>query len=71
VPKDVPLDSRETTEGNGKGLPQAFLSLGTRTLLDDLARNDVRLPSVDAPQPVPKETAQNVPDLNRPYAPHP
>ena len=29
VPKDVPIDVLETTEGNGKGLPLAFLSLGT------------------------------------------
>jgi len=69
VPKDVPLDSRETTEGEGKGLPTAFLSLGTRTFLDDLARNDVRLPSLDEPDPVPMETPRHEPDLHRPYAP--
>lgn len=71
VPKDVALESRETTEGAGKGLPQAFLSLGTRTFLEDLARNDVRLPSLDEPDPVPMATTRNVPDLERPYAPQP
>lgn len=71
VPKDVPLESRETTEGEGKGLPLAFLSLGTRTFLDDLGRNDVRVPAVDDPLPVPKETPRHTPDLLRPYAPEP
>jgi glycosyltransferase involved in cell wall biosynthesis len=71
VPKDVPLDSRETTEGNGKGLPLAFLSLGTRTFLSDVARNDLRLPSLDDPDPVPMETPRHVPDLERPFVAQP
>ncbi|MGZ5474299.1 MAG: glycosyltransferase [Thermoanaerobaculia bacterium] len=71
VPKDVPVDSRETTDGNGKGLPLAFLSLGTRTFLNDVARNDLRLPSLGDPDPVPMETPRHVPDLQRPYVPQP
>jgi glycosyltransferase involved in cell wall biosynthesis len=67
VPKDVPLDSRETTEGNGKGLPLAFLSLGTRTFLNDLAGDGVRLPPADEPHPEPKVTQRQEPDLERPF----
>lgn len=68
VPKDVPLDSRETTEGNGKGLPLAYLSLGTRTFLDDLAANRLRLPSAAEPEREPRQTPRHVPDLERPLA---
>ena len=68
VPKNVPLDSRETTEGGGKGLPMAFLSLGTRTFLEDLAANRVRLPSADEPEREPRETQRNEPDLERAFA---
>lgn len=69
VPKDVPLDSRETTEGNGKGLPLAFLSLGTRTFLEDLAAGGVRPPLPDEPVREPRETPRHEPDLERPFVP--
>jgi len=69
VPKDVPLDSRETTEGNGKGLPLAYLSLGTRNFLNDLAAGAVRLPSADEPAREPRQTPRHEPDLERPFAP--
>lgn len=68
VPKDVPLDSRETTDGNGKGLPSAFLSLGTRRFLEDLEAGRVVLPSLTEPQGEPKTTPRNEPDLTRPFA---
>jgi glycosyltransferase involved in cell wall biosynthesis len=68
VPKDVPLDSLETTEGNGKGLPLAYLSLGTRNFLNDLQSGSLVLPSPGEPQPEPKATPRHVPDLTRPFA---
>lgn len=68
VPKDVPLDSVETTEGNGKGLPLAFLSLGTRNFLEDLRRGSLLLPSPGEAQPQPQPTPQHQPDLTRPFA---
>jgi len=68
VPKDVPLDSRETTEGAGKGLPLAFLSLGTRRFLDDLRDGRLVLPDPSEPQPEPREAPRHEPDLNRPFA---
>ncbi|MEZ0308605.1 MAG: glycosyltransferase family 2 protein [Ramlibacter sp.] len=69
VPKDVPLDSRETTDGAGKGLPLAFLSLGTRRFLDDLEGESLWLPSPSEPQPEPRATQRNEPDLERAFAP--
>lgn len=68
VPKDVPLDSRETTDGNGKGLPSAFLSLGTRRFLEDLEAGRIVLPSLTEPQGEPKTTPRHDPDLTRPFA---
>jgi glycosyltransferase involved in cell wall biosynthesis len=68
VPKDVPPDSRETTEGHGKGLPLAYLSLGTRNFLDDLQHGALLLPSVGEPQPEPRATPRHTPDLTRPFA---
>jgi glycosyltransferase involved in cell wall biosynthesis len=69
VPKDVHMDSLETTEGNGKGLPLAFLSLGTRRFLEDLEAGRLISPSPDDPQPEPRVTPRFVPDLNRPFSP--
>jgi glycosyltransferase involved in cell wall biosynthesis len=68
VPKDVPIDSRETTEGHGKGLPLAYLSLGTRNFLGDLQAGQLILPPVSEPQPEPKATPRHTPDLTRPFA---
>jgi glycosyltransferase involved in cell wall biosynthesis len=68
VPKDVPVDSLETTDGNGKGLPLAYLSLGTRRFIADLQAGALVLPSVDEPQPKPQATQRHVPDLTRPFA---
>ena len=65
VPKDVPLTSTETTDGNGKGLPLAFLSLGTRRFLDDMRAGTLLLPSMDEPPRMPKETARHEPDRGR------
>jgi len=67
VPKDVPIDSRETTDGNGKGLPLAFLSLGTRNLLQDLAGGTLVLPAVDEPPRQPQATPRREPDLTLPF----
>jgi len=68
VPKDVPLDSTETTEGGGKGLPMAFLSLGTRNFLQDLKAGRVVLPAADEPLREPRVTPRHEPDLTRPFA---
>ena len=68
VPKDVPMNSLETTEGNGKGLPLAFLSVGTRRLIEDLEGGRVVLPSPNEPQPVPRVTPRFVPDLHHPFS---
>jgi len=68
VPKDVPLDSRETTDGDGKGLPLAYLSLGTRNFLDDLRAGHLVLPSPDEPAREPRTTPRHQPDMNRPFA---
>lgn len=67
VPKNVPLDSTETTVGQGQGLPLAFLSLGTQRFLDDLAAGELRMPSPDEPERIPAVTPRNKPDLQRPY----
>jgi len=67
VPKDVPLDSRETTEGAGRGLPLGFLSLGTRRFLEDLKVGALRLPDpLEAPRK-PCVTPRHEPDLERPF----
>src|SRR5947209_16071193 len=68
VPKDVPLDSRDTTEGGGKGLPMAFLSLGTRNFIEDLKAGRLVLPSADEPMREPCVTPRHEPDLTRPFA---
>jgi glycosyltransferase involved in cell wall biosynthesis len=68
VPKDVPIDSRETTEGNGRGLPLAFLSIGARRFIADLEAGCPILPSSEEPQPAPRATPQFVPDLTRPFS---
>lgn len=69
VPKDVAADSTETTEGDGKGLPLAFLSLGTHRFLEDLAAGRVVLPSPSEPQRLPQVTPRHDPDLTRAFAP--
>ena len=68
VPKNVPMDSRETTEGNGKGLPLAYLSLCTRNFIRDLEAERLILPSPDEPRREPRETPRHIPDLTRPIA---
>jgi len=67
VPKDVPLRSKETTEGDGKGLPLAYLSLGTRNFLDDLEEGKLVLPAADEAQRAPRQTPRHEPDLQRPF----
>ena len=57
-PRTPHIDSFETTEGNGKGLPLAFLSLGTRRIIEDLEAGRVILPSPDEPQRAPRTTPQ-------------
>ena len=68
VPKDVPLDSLETTEGEGKGLPSAYLSLGTRNFIDDLQTGRVVLPALDEPLTSPAATPRHTPDLTRAFS---
>ena len=65
VPRDVPVDSLETTEGDGKGLPLAFLSLGTRRFLDDLNLEQLLLPDVNEPQREPRVVTRREPNLSR------
>ncbi len=67
VPKAVPLDSVETTEGAGRGLPLAFLSQGTRRFLEELEAGTLVLPSPDEPTRTPAETPRHAPDLTRPF----
>jgi len=67
VPKDIPADSLETTEGQGKGLPLAFLSHGTRRFLADLEAGAVVLPMADEPQHLPQATPRHEPDLTQPF----
>jgi glycosyltransferase involved in cell wall biosynthesis len=66
APKNLNMSSLETTGGKGRGLPLAFLSLGTRRFIEDLDAGHVILPSPDEQQPEPRETPQFVPDLTRP-----
>jgi len=68
VPKDVAMDSVETTEGNGYGLPLAFLSLGTRRFIEDLESQRLVLPNVAEFQQQPQVTTSQVPDLTWPYS---
>jgi glycosyltransferase involved in cell wall biosynthesis len=68
VSKDVPITSLQTTEGSGKGLPLAFLSLGTRRFMEDLKSDQLVLPDPDVPQPEPCVTPRHTPDLSRPFA---
>ncbi|MFN7986197.1 MAG: glycosyltransferase [Thermoanaerobaculia bacterium] len=65
VPKDVPAGSLETSEGDGRGLPLEFLTLGTRRFLEDLAAGAIVTPSPDEPQRTPMQTPRHVPDLAR------
>jgi len=67
VPKDVPLDSIDTTDGEGKGLPSAYLSLATRRFLEDLGNDRIVLPSPDEPRREPRVAPRHVPDLTRPF----
>lgn len=69
VPKDVPIDSLETTEGDGKGLPSAYLSLATRNFIADLEAGRLVYPSADAPQPPARAAPRHTPDLTRPFSP--
>ena len=68
VPKNVPMDSLETTDGDGKGLPLAYLSLTTRRFINDLEAGQLVFPSPNEPQPEPCETPRHVPDLVQPFA---
>jgi glycosyltransferase involved in cell wall biosynthesis len=68
VPKEVPLDSTDTTEGNGRGLPLAFLSLGTRRFMEDLEAGQLLLPAADEVQKEPRVTPRHEPDLTRPFS---
>lgn len=68
VPKDVPINSLETTEGNGRGLPLAFLSATTSRFLRDLAADAVVLPDALEPQRRPQVVPRREPNLTRPYA---
>lgn len=68
VPKDVPQDSLECTEGAGRGLPLAFLSQGTRRFLEDLEAGTLVLPPPDEPARTPAQTPRHAPDLTRPFA---
>jgi glycosyltransferase involved in cell wall biosynthesis len=68
VPKDLPIDSRETTDGNGRGLPSAYLSMTTRRFLADLEAGTLVLPAADAPQPAPCATPRHEPDLTKAFA---
>lgn len=68
VPKDVPVDSFETTEGHGKGLPLAYLSDCTRRFFLDLEQNQLVMPSLYEPQPEAKQTPRWEPDLACPFA---
>jgi len=67
VSKAVPPDSLETTDGDGRGLPLAFLSQGTRRFLEDLEAGAVVLPSPDEPARTPVQTPRHAPDLTRPF----
>jgi glycosyltransferase involved in cell wall biosynthesis len=67
APKDVPADSLDTTEGDGKGLPLAYLSLTTRRFIEDLKTGKLILPSPDEPQQDPCETPRHDPDMTRPF----
>jgi glycosyltransferase involved in cell wall biosynthesis len=68
IPKDVDLDSVETTERNGRGLPLAFLSVGTGHFLEDLAGGRVVSPRPDEPEQEPRLTPRFIPDLTRPFS---
>lgn len=67
VPKDVPIASRETTEGGGRGLPLAYLSMGTRRFIEDLEAGRLVLPAADEAARTPCQTPRHEPDLDRPY----
>lgn len=67
VPKDLPLESLESTDGDGRGLPAAYLSLATRNFLGDLQAGQLRVPDANEPQPAPQTTPRHVPDLARPF----
>jgi glycosyltransferase involved in cell wall biosynthesis len=69
VPKGVPLNSRDTTEGGGKGLPLAYLSIATRNFIEDLEANRLVLPAGDEPSREPRATPRQEPDLDRPFSP--
>jgi len=69
VPKDVPMDSTETTDGNGKGLPLGFLSAGTNRFLKDLEDGNLVLPDnleYEA-HVVPKTVSRHEPNLTVPF----
>jgi glycosyltransferase involved in cell wall biosynthesis len=64
VPKGIGADSKETTEGHGRGLPMAFLSIGTENFLRDYREGTLQLPAVSVPRPEPKVTQRNEPNLS-------
>lgn len=67
VPKDVSIDSKATTEGDGKGLPQAFLSLGTRNFIRDLSAGALMLPDPTETPVSPKVAPKHIPDFSRSF----
>lgn len=67
VPKDVPMDSKATTEPNGRGLPLAFLSMGTRNFLNDYGAGNLVLPDPLEELPDPAVTQQNSPSDSVPF----
>jgi glycosyltransferase involved in cell wall biosynthesis len=68
VPKNIPFESKDTTEGDGKGLPLAFLSLGTRNFLNDYDAGTLLLPNPEELMPTPKITRRNQPNMSLPYS---
>ena len=68
VPKDIATDSTATTEGDGKGLPLAYLSACTKRFMLDLESGCLVLPSPNEVEVEPKTTPKWKPDLTRPFA---
>lgn len=71
VPKDVPANSRDTTEGKGKGLPLAYLSLCTHRFIEDLKAGRIVYPPIDEQQRQPRETPRHIPNFTQPFRPEP
>jgi len=69
-PKDIEANSTETTEGNGNGLPLAFLSAGTKRFLEDFENDQIHLPTKSEvmQHKAPRVVSQNKPDLERKFS---